>query len=71
MSAEIIAEAAAYRRAAETLERHRQRLAELFCQAREQGIGPTEIEKLVDRLYTKEHISRITTGKTRKSAKRS
>jgi len=62
--AEITAEAEAYRRADAEREERRLRLAELFKQARAKDIGPAEIERLTGHLYTKEHISRITTGKT-------
>ena len=59
MRVEITAEAAAYRRAQAELEKHRIRLAQLFRQARGESIGPAEIARLTDHLYTKEHISRI------------
>lgn len=59
MRAEIQAEAEAYRRARAERERARLRLAELFRQARAENIGPAEIARLTDHLYTKEHISRI------------
>lgn len=57
--AEITAEAAAYRRADAEREEHRIKLAELFRLARGEKIGPAEIARLTDHLYTKEHISRI------------
>lgn len=63
MRVEIADEAAAFRSAQEALESHRKRLADLFKKARTQNIGPAEIERLTGHLYTKEHISRITTGK--------
>lgn len=60
--AEIAAEAKAYRRADRAREKHRLRLAELFRQARTEQVGPAEIERLTEHLYTKEHISRISTA---------
>ena len=57
--AEIVAAAEAYRRADADREEHRRRLAELFRQARAENVGPAEIARLTDHLYTKEHISRI------------
>lgn len=59
MRAEITAEAAAYRRADAEREAHRVKLAELFRAARAENIGPAEIARLTEHLYTKEHISRI------------
>ncbi|MEU8151719.1 hypothetical protein [Nonomuraea sp. NPDC048901] len=59
MRAEITAEAAAYRRAQAELEERRLKLAGLFRRARSEKIGPAEIARLTDHLYTKEHISRI------------
>lgn len=64
MRTEIAAEAEAYRRADAEREERRLKLAELFQKARAENIGPAEIERLTGHLYTKEHISRITTGKT-------
>jgi hypothetical protein len=60
--AEIVATAKAYRRADRAREKHRKRLAELFRQARAEKVGPAEIERLTEYLYTKEHISRISTS---------
>ncbi|MEV4247002.1 hypothetical protein AB0J63_26760 [Streptosporangium canum] len=57
--AQITAEAEAYRRADAEKEAARIRLAELFRLARSEDIGPAEIARLTDHLYTKEHISRI------------
>lgn len=57
---EITAAAEAYRRADAEKEAQRLRLAELFRVARGENIGPAEIARLIDHLYTKEHISRIT-----------
>lgn len=59
MRAEITAEAAAYRRAQAELEESRLKLAGLFRRARAENIGPAEIARLTDHLYTKEHISRL------------
>lgn len=59
MRAEITAEAEAYRRSDAEREEHRIKLAELFRIARAEKIGPAEIARLTDHLYTKEHISRI------------
>ncbi|MEV4672683.1 hypothetical protein AB0K34_13595 [Actinomadura sp. NPDC049382] len=66
VSAEIVKEARAFRRADAALARHRERLAELFRKAREEeGIGPADLARLVDYLYTPDHISRITQPKKR------
>lgn len=64
VSAEIVKEARAYRRADAALVKHRERLAELFRIARsEHNIGPADLARLVDHLYTPDHISRLTQPK--------
>lgn len=68
VSAEIVKEARAYRRADAALVRHRERLAELFQKARdEEDLGPADLARLVNYLYTPDHISRITKPPKKKS----
>lgn len=60
--------ARAQRRAAAARERHRESLAELFQKARdEENLGPADLARLVNYLYTPDHISRITKPPKKKS----
>jgi hypothetical protein len=64
---EIAKEVRAYRRHDAAKERSRLRLAELFRIARAEDIGPAEIARVADRLYTPDHISRITQAEPEKA----
>jgi DNA repair ATPase RecN len=56
---ELRKEAQGYRRADAKLTKHRERIAELLRIARAEGKKPADLARLLDHLYTPDHISRI------------